>query len=41
MSASCAGCEEYGQPTMKFTLESWLSSLTTALGMMTDAARNQ
>ena len=33
--------QEYGQPTMKFTLDGSLSSLTTAIGMMTDAARNQ
>ena len=33
--------QEYGQPTMKFTLDGSLASLTTAIGMMTDAARNQ
>jgi hypothetical protein len=33
--------QEYGQPTMKFTLDGSLSSLTTAIDMMTDAARNQ
>ena len=33
--------QEYGQPTMKFTLDGSLSSLTTAISMMTDAARSQ
>ena len=31
--------QEYGQPTMKFTLDSSLGSLDTALSMMTGAAR--
>ena len=33
--------QEYGQPTMKHTLDGSLSSLTTTISMMTDAARNQ
>jgi hypothetical protein len=33
--------QEYGQPTMKFTLEGSLSSLVTTISMMTQAARNQ
>ena len=33
--------QEYGQPTMKYTLDGSLSSLTTTISMMTDAARTQ
>ena len=33
--------QEYGQPTIKFTLDGSLSSLGTAITMMTDAARSQ
>jgi Protein of unknown function (DUF3829) len=33
--------QEYGQPTMKYTLDGSLSSLITAISMMTDAARTQ
>jgi hypothetical protein len=31
--------QEYGQPTIKFTLDGSLSSLGTAITMMTNAAR--